>query len=112
MSGRRSARSLIPASSTKSDSSGEYMSGLGMPTNPSTCSIPCSSSVHWSASSEEKLTLPPARSISLPSCFLSLSFAVIDTTVAPWRENSAMTVRERRSSGPVMTTAAPVSGSR
>ena len=67
--------------------------------------MPVSSIVHWSANSAEKLTLPPARLISLPSWRRSLSLAVIDTTRAPWRENSAMIVRERSNSGPVMTTA-------
>ncbi len=74
--------------------------------------MPVSSIVHWSANSAEKLTLPPARLISLPSWRRSLSLAVIDTTRAPWRENSAMIVRERSNSGPVMTTASPVAGSR
>src|SRR6516164_1960293 len=36
MSGFTVSRSLIPASSTNSDSSGEYMSGRGMPTSSST----------------------------------------------------------------------------
>jgi len=60
----------------------------------------------------EKLTLPLARSMSFPSWRRSLSLAVIDTTRAPRRENSAMMVRERSSSGPVITTASPVSRSR
>ncbi len=37
-----------------------------------------------------------------------MSLAVIDTTLAPWRENSASTVEDRSSSGPVITTASPV----
>ena len=112
MSGRRCSRSLTPASSTNSDSSGEYMGGFGMPVSASASSIPVSSGSRWSAHSAERLTLPRLRSMSLPSCLRSLSLAVIDTTRAPWRENSAMMVRERSSSGPVITTASPVSRSR
>ena len=74
--------------------------------------MPCSSTVHFEASSDEAFTLPRERSIPLPSCARSLSLAVTDTTVAPCRENSAITVRARSSSGPVITTAAPVSRSR
>ena len=48
----------------------------------------------------------------LPSCWRSLSFAVIEATVAPRREKAAMTESARNSSGPVITTASPVSRSR
>ncbi len=74
--------------------------------------MPVSSSAHWSAHSAEKLTLPLSRSMSLPSWRRSLSLAVTDATRAPWRENSAMIVRERKSSGPVITTGSRVAGSR
>src|SRR5215471_9288347 len=105
MSGFSVSRSLMPASSTNSDSSGEYMSGSGMPTSSSTFSMPFSRLLHLSAFSDEKLMQPPATFMSLPSCRRSLSLAVMDATLAPLRENSARTVVERMSSGPVITTA-------
>ena len=114
MSGRRSARSLMPASSTNSDSSGEYMSGCGRPASSSTSSMPVSAIVHWSAFSDEKLTLPPAEAHLLAelAAQLVLGGDRRPPSRPPWRENSAMIVRERSSSGPVMTTASPVAGSR
>ena len=62
--------------------------------------MPCSSTVHLPASSDEAFTLPRERSIPLPSCARSLSLAVMDTTVAPCRENSAITVRCPEQLGP------------
>ncbi len=55
---------------------------------------------------------PLAISMSLPSCSRNLSLAVIETTFAPARPNSARIVLERMSSGPVITTAFLVFGSR
>ena len=74
--------------------------------------MPFSSIVHRLANSDEKLTFPAATSRSLPSCFLSLSLAVIETTLAPALANCASMVSPRKSSGPVMTTASPVVVSR
>src|SRR5262249_8885119 len=102
MSGFSVSRSLMPASSTNSDSSGEYMSGSGMPTSSGTFSMPFSCLLHLSAFSDGKLMQPPAMFMSLPSCWRSLSLAVMDATLAPLRENSARIVVERMSSGPVM----------
>ena len=74
--------------------------------------MPFSAIVHWSAFSEEKLMLPLERSRFLPSCRRSLSLAVIETTFAPAFANCARMVSPRSSSGPVMTIALPVAGSR
>ncbi len=56
--------------------------------------------------------LAPVMAKSLPSCWRSLSLAVMDTTRAPCFEKLPRMVPERSSSGPVMTTASPLSGSR
>ena len=88
------------------------MPGWGMPTRSSTFSMPFSRSVQRLANSEEKLTLPRATSRFLPSCFLSLSFAVIEATFAPASPKRARIVSPRSSSGPVITTARPVPVSR
>jgi len=64
------------------------------------------------ANSDENETLPFETSRSLPSCFLSLSFAVIETTFAPEPAKRERMVSPRSSSGPVITTAFPVRVSR
>mgnify|MGYP006866488255 CR=1 FL=1 len=88
------------------------MPGWGWPTKPSASSMPCSASVVEPAFSEEKHTLPRETSSPLPSCFLSLSFAVMATTFAPASAKPLRTVSPRSSSGPVITTASPVAVSR
>ena len=102
----------MPASSTNSDSSSEYMSGSGCPTKPRASVMPFSATVQRSACWEEKQTLPAATSRPLPSWVRSLSLAVTTTVPAPAFESTSNTVRERISSGPVMTTARPVARSR
>ena len=75
--------------------------------------MPFSSIVQRSAYCDEKLTaLPVERSMFFASCLRSLSFAVIETTLAPAAAKLAMIDWLRSSSGPVMTTASPVSRSR
>jgi hypothetical protein len=74
--------------------------------------MPFSCMLQRSAFSEEKLIAPPAMSMSFPSCRRSLSLAVMDATLAPRPENAAKIVGARISSGPVITTARAVSGSR
>ena len=102
----------MPASSTKSDSSIEYMSGCAMPVSPSTSSMPFSFIVTFEANSDEKLMLPFDRSRFFPSCFLSLSFAVMEMTLAPAAAKRERIVSPRSSSGPVITIGLPVAVSR
>ena len=102
----------MPASSTKSESSIEYMSGCGMPVSDSTSSIPCSFKFTFEANSEEKLMLPFDTSRFLPSWRRSLSLAVIEITLPPAAANFDRMVSPRSSSGPVMTIGLPVSVSR
>ena len=74
--------------------------------------MPFSAIVQQSAFSEEKLILPQASVRFFPSCLRSLSFAVIETTLAPTLANPAKMVSPRSNSGPVITTASPLSVSR
>ena len=102
----------MPASRTNKESSAEYMSGWGMPVSSSAFSIPFSAKVQRSAYCAEKLMFPAAMSTPFCSCWRSLSFDVMETILAPRLENSASTVLERNSSGPVIITALRVPGSR
>jgi hypothetical protein len=61
---------------------------------------------------EEKQMLPRETSMPLPSWRRSLSLAVTAAIRAPARANWAKIVSPRSSSGPVITTASPVAGSR
>ncbi len=102
----------MPASSTSSDSSIEYMPGCSMPSQGSTFSMPLSASVQRDANSLLNDTWPWDTSSPLDSCLRSLSLAVMDTTLAPAAAKRAMMVSPRSSSGPVITTGSQVAVSR
>ena len=107
-SGRRVSSSFTPAANTNSESSALYTDGTGMPTSPTTFSMPFSACVASAAFSEEK-QMPP---FSLcPRSFLSLSFAVTTATLAPVSESAASTVPARRYFGSFIITSASASRS-
>src|SRR5262245_57272757 len=100
--------SLTPASSTNSERSGLYMSGVGRPTSCSTSSMPFSFNVASCARSDEKqIPLRP-----LPSILRSLSLAVIAATCTPASASAARIVPDETSEASVIITSRPVAWSK